>query len=45
VDALYSLGVDYAIEGERSEMNEIYRILHELDPSKAELYFNTYILP
>jgi len=45
VDAWYSLGVDYAIEGERAKMNEIYRALGELDRAKAELYFNTYILP
>jgi tetratricopeptide (TPR) repeat protein len=45
VDALYSLGVDYAIAGERAEMRRIYSALLPLDRTKAEKYFNTYILP
>lgn len=45
VDALYSLGVDYAIAGERAEMRRIYSTLLPLDQTKAEQYFNTYILP
>ena len=44
-DAWYKLGVDYAIEGESARMREVYQALRELDRARAELYFNTYILP
>lgn len=44
-DAWYKLGVDYAIEGESASMREVYQALRELDRTRAELYFNTYILP
>jgi tetratricopeptide (TPR) repeat protein len=44
-DAWYNLGVDYAILDERDRIREIYQTLHKLDPSRAERYFNTYILP
>jgi tetratricopeptide (TPR) repeat protein len=44
-DAWYKLGVDYAIEGERDKMREVYQALRRLDGARAELYFNTYILP
>ena len=30
---------------ERSKMRDIYQALRKLDPARAELYFNTYILP
>ena len=44
-DAWYNLGVDYAILGERDRIREIYQTLRRLDSSRAERYFNTYILP
>jgi len=44
-DAWYKLGVDYAIEGESARVREVYQALRELDRARAELYFNTYILP
>jgi hypothetical protein len=44
-DAWYKLGVDYAIEGESARGREVYQALRELDRARAELYFNTYILP
>jgi hypothetical protein len=44
-DAWYNLGVDYAILDERDRIREIYQTLRKLDSSRAERYFNTYILP
>ena len=44
-DAWYNLGVDYAILGERDRIRGIYQTLRKLDSSRAERYFNTYILP
>jgi Flp pilus assembly protein TadD len=44
-DAWYHLGVAYARLGERGKTREIYQVLRKLDPSRAERYFNTYILP
>jgi tetratricopeptide (TPR) repeat protein len=44
-DAWYHLGVGYAILGERDKIRGIYKTLRKLNPTKAEQYFNTYILP
>ena len=43
--AWYSLGVAYARLDERDKMRDIYQALRKLDPVRAELYFNTYVLP
>lgn len=45
VNAWYRLGVAYAALDERAKMRDIYQALSKLDPARAELYFNTYILP
>lgn len=44
-EAWYHLGVAYAILGERDKIRGIYKTLRKLNPTKAEQYFNTYILP
>ena len=43
--AWYNLGVNYALLGERGKIRGVYQALRKLDPSRAERYFNAYMLP
>jgi tetratricopeptide (TPR) repeat protein len=44
-NALNNLGMAYALSGKQAEARTVYQMLNELDPIRAEKYFQDVILP